>query len=188
MSLLIVGLILFIGVHSIHIGANEWRSAQIVRFGEATWKVGYSFISLIGLVLIIRGFGMARQHPIFLWTPPAGMMNATALLVLIAFVLIAAAYVPRNHIKARLHHPMVLGVQLWAFGHLLANGTLATVILFGSFLIWAILSFKTARQRDAVNVAGTLAGTTISIVTGFIIWVVFLLVLHTFLIGVPLII
>ncbi len=190
MTLLILGLILFIGIHSIRIGADEWRNTQIARFGKTIWKVGYSIVSIVGIVLIVLGFGMARQDPIFLWIPPAGMRHLAALFVLIAFILIAAAYVPRNHMRARLHHSMVLGIQAWALGHLLANGTLADVILFGSFLIWASLSFKAARQRDQVNGAsyglGTITGTSISIVVGFIVWLAFVLKLHTLLIGVPL--
>lgn len=190
MTFLILGLILFIGIHSLRIGADEWRSTQIARFGEATWKVGYSIVSLIGFGLIIWGFGIARQNSAFLWIPPAGMPHLTALFVLVAFILIAATYVPRNHIKARLHHPMVLGVQVWALGHLLANGTLAEVILFGSLLIWGIFSFKAARKRDQVSntsyAAGTITGTSISIVVGLLVWLAFIFKLHAVLIGVPL--
>ncbi|MGB3275812.1 MAG: NnrU family protein [Castellaniella sp.] len=189
MALLIAGLTLFLGAHSIRIGADEWRSRQIARFGATTWKIGHSAVSLIGLGLIILGFGQTRQAPVLLWPPPVGMPHLTALLVLLAFVLIAAAYVPRNHIKARLHHPMLLGVQAWALGHLLANGELAGVILFASFLIWALLDLRAARRRDRDQetryAAGTLPGTMISLVVGVLIWLGFLVKLHGALIGVP---
>ena len=88
-----------------------------------------------------------------LWLPPVAMRHIAALLTLVAFILLVAAYVPRNGIKARLHHPMVIGVKVWAFAHLLANGNLADVVLFGAFLVWAALSFRAARGRD--RVAGT---------------------------------
>lgn len=190
MTLLIAGLILFLGVHSIRIGGDEWRSKQIARFGPSAWKAGYSVASLIGLGLIILGFGQARHDPVFLWAPPAGMSHLTALLALLAFILIVAAYVPRNHIKASLHHPMLLGVLAWALGHLLANGELASVILFACFLVWALLDLKASRRLDRVQgtsyAAGTPLGTAISLVVGIVIWLAFLSGLHALLIGVPL--
>lgn len=190
MTFLILGLIIFLSVHSIRIVADDWRGAQINHYGEMPWKAAYSIVSIIGFVLIVWGFGLARHTSVVLWTPPAGMLHLTSLLVLIAFVLIAAAYVPRNGIKARLHHPMALGVQIWALGHLLANGTLAAVILFGCFLVWGLFSFKAARQRDRTSgtsyPAGTMMGTGTTVITGLIGWVAFALWLHTLLIGVPL--
>lgn len=190
MALLVVGLLLFLGTHSVRIFADDWRSSQRNRFGEMRWKAVYSLISILGFILIVWGFGRARYEPTFLWMPPAGMLHLTSLLTLIAFVLIAAAYIPRNHIKSTVHHPMALGILLWATGHLLANGTLADVILFGSFLIWSVLSFKAARRRDALKPTpypvGTISGTALCIIAGMAIWVAFAFRLHTILIGVPL--
>lgn len=148
MTLLVLGLVLFLGVHSVRVVADRWRSATIARLGEGPWKGVYSLVSLAGLALVVWGYGLARQDPVLLWTPPVAMRHLASLLVLLAFVLLAAAYVPRNHIKNRLRHPMVLGVKLWALAHLLSNGNLADVVLFGSFLVWAVLSFRAARQRD----------------------------------------
>lgn len=148
MTLLVLGLVLFLGVHSVRVVADRWRSATIARLGEGPWKGVYSLVSLAGLALVVCGYGLARQDPVLLWTPPVAMRHLASLLVLLAFVLLAAAYVPRNHIKNRLRHPMVLGVKLWALAHLLSNGNLADVVLFGSFLVWAVLSFRAARQRD----------------------------------------
>ena len=147
MAILILGLVLFLGVHSIRIVADGWRTATIGRVGELPWKAVYALLSIAGFVLIVWGFGLARQQPVQLWMPPRGMRHLASLLTLIAFVPVAAAYVPRNAIKARLHHPMVLGVKVWALAHLLANGNVAHVVLFGAFLLWAVLSFRAARAK-----------------------------------------
>ncbi|MGB3070784.1 MAG: NnrU family protein [Ottowia sp.] len=188
MSILILGLILFLGVHSARIFAEDWRTQTIARVGEKRWKGIYTLISLAGFALIIWGFGFARQQPVVWWTPPTGLRHLNALFTLVAFILIAAAYVPRNQIKAKLHHPMILGVKLWAFGHLLATRTLADTILFGAFLVWAILAFRAARQRDRAQgityPAGTLGGTLTTVVAGGVIWAVFAFWLHALLIGI----
>ena len=177
MGILVLGLVLFLGVHSVRIVADGWRTQTLARVGEMPWKGLYSLVSAVGLALIVWGYGLARQQPVMLWVPPIGMRHAAALLTLIAFVLLAAAYVPRNAIKARLHHPMVLGVKVWALAHLLSNGNLADVLLFGSFLLWAVLSFRAARQRDRAlgtsYPSGTLAGTGITVVLGGVAWAAF---------------
>jgi uncharacterized membrane protein len=188
MSILVIGLVVFLGVHSVRIVADEWRAAQIARVGENAWKLGYSVLSALGLALVIWGFGLARQAPLILWHPPAGMRHAAALLTLVAFVFVAAAYVPRNFLKARFHHPMVLGVKAWAAGHLLANGTMADVLLFGSFLAWSVLSFIAARRRDrragTTYAPGTAGGTSMAIVLGAAAWALFAFWLHGWLVGV----
>ena len=188
MEILVLGLVLFLGVHSVRIVADGWRTQTLARVGEMPWKGLYSLVSAVGLALIVWGYGLTRQQPVVLWVPPIGMRHAAALLTLIAFVLLAAAYVPRNAIKARLHHPMVLGVKVWALAHLLSNGNLADVLLFGSFLLWAVLSFRAARQRDrAMNTGyapGTAAGTGVAVVVGAVAWVGFAFWAHAWLIGV----
>ena len=188
MTLLVLGLLIFLGVHSVRIVADGWRSAQIARIGAGPWKLGYAVLSLIGFYLLLWGYGMARQAPVVLWNPPVAMRHIAGLLMLIAFVLLAATYMPRNGIKARLHHPMVLSVKLWALAHLLANGTLADVLLFGGFLAWAVLSFRAARRRDRAAgtryPAGSLAGTLATVVVGALAWVAFAFWLHAWLIGV----
>jgi uncharacterized membrane protein len=188
MTVLIVGLVLFLGAHSVRIFADGWRSAQIAKRGEGPWKGLYSLVSIAGFGLIIWGFGLARQDPVVLWAPLAWTRHVAALLVLIAFVLLAAAYVPRNAIKARLHHPMVLGVKVWAFAHLIANHTLADVVLFGSFLVWAVLDFRAARARDRAGAvtypAGTTGATLVTVVAGVVAYGVFALWLHAWLFGV----
>lgn len=188
MLFLILGLVLFLGVHSVRIVAEGWRTRARARLGEGPWKGLYSLVSAAGLALIIWGFGLARQQPVALWSPPVGMRHAAALLTLVAFILLAAAYVPRNAFKARLHHPMVLGVKVWALAHLLSNGSLADVVLFGSFLLWAVLSFRAARQRDraqnTVYAPGTTTGTVAAAVVGAAAWAGFAFWGHAWLIGV----
>jgi uncharacterized membrane protein len=131
---------------------------------------------------------MARQETSVVWTPLMAMKHLAALLTLVAFIMVTASFVPRNHIKARLHHPMILGVKVWALAHLLANGTMAQMILFGSFLVWAVLNFRAARQRDRVNgtpyPAGTMSGTLTTVAIGTLLWAAFAFWLHGLLIGV----
>ncbi|MDD5325113.1 MAG: NnrU family protein [Polaromonas sp.] len=188
MGMLILGLVLFLGVHSTRIVADGWRTAMIGRLGSAPWKGLYALLSVAGLVLLVWGFGLARQPPVVLWVPPLAMRHVAALLTLIAFILLAATYVPRNAIRARLHHPMVAAVQVWAVAHLLANGNLADVVLFGSFLVWSILSFRAARARDraagTTYAAGAASGTALTVVVGAVAWVVFAFWAHAALIGV----
>lgn len=188
MAVLIVGLVIFLGVHSVRIFANDWRTAQIAKVGPKAWKGSYTLLSLIGLVLIVYGYGLARQAPIVLYSTPVWTRHLAALLTLAAFILITAAYVPQTRIKAKVGHPMVLGVKVWAVAHLLANGTLADVILFGSFLIWAIFNYAAARRRDrAAGVTysiGPVSRDVKAIVIGAVAWAIFAFWLHRWLIGV----
>lgn len=188
MTVLIIGLVLFLGIHSVRIFAEGWRSAQIAKRGAKGWKGLYTVVSLAGFVLLLWGFGLARQAPHALWAVPKGMNHLAALLTWVSFVFLAAAYVPRNGIKARLHHPMVLGVKVWALAHLVANNTVADLLLFGSFLVWAVLSFRAARARDraagTVYPAGAFSMTLVTVVAGTVAWAAFALWLHGPLIGV----
>ncbi|WP_088287011.1 NnrU family protein [Ideonella sp. A 288] len=188
MSVLILGLVLFLGMHSVRIVADGARGRFIAQRGEGAWKGLYTLVSIAGFALIVWGYGQARQQPVVLWPSPVWARHLASLLTLVAFVLLVAAYVPRNGLKARLHHPMVLGVKVWALAHLLANNTLADLLLFGGFLVWAALSFRAARGRDrtaqTVYPAGTLAGTLITVVAGVVGWAVFAFWAHRAWIGV----
>lgn len=188
MTLLVLGLVIFLGVHSTRVFADGWRSAQLARLGEKGWKGLYTLASVVGLVMLVWGYGVARQTPVPLWTPVVGLRHLASLLTLLAFVLIAAVYVPRNSLKARIGHPMVVGVKVWALSHLLANHTLADLLLFGGFLVWAVLCFRAARRRDraagTTYPAGTLQGNLLTVVTGVAGWLVFAMWLHGPLIGV----
>ena len=188
MNLLILGLVIFLGVHSLRIFAAPWRDATRARLGEGAWKGLYSLVSLAGFVAICWGYGLARQAPVTLWVPPLGMRHAASLLTLGSFVLLAATYVPRNVFKARWGHPMLLGTKLWAVAHLLANGTLADVLLFGGFLAWAVALYIVSRRHDralgTTYPAVSRTGTAVSVLVGGASWVVFALWAHGLLIGV----
>lgn len=185
MSLLILGLVVFLGLHSVRIVAEDWRAAQIRRLGEPAWKGIYSVASLLGLGLIIWGFGEARLTPTVLWNAPVWARHLAALLMLVSFVLLVAAYVPGNALKARLQHPMVLGVKVWALAHLLANNTLADLLLFVSFLVWAVLDFRSARRRPAAAPAPAALGpTVVTLVVGTLAWAAMAFWAHAWLFGV----
>jgi uncharacterized membrane protein len=186
---LIIGLTLFLGIHALQILAPRWRQNWIQRRGALVYKGVYEAVSLLGLYLLVQGYALARLEPMVLWTPPRGMQHATILLMWVAMVLLVATYVPGNQIKAKLRHPMTLSVKVWALGHLLSNGNLADVILFGGFLVWSVLVFRAARQRDRMSLhsgpEGKLVGTLLAVVLGTGIWAAFLMGgLHLWLVGV----
>jgi uncharacterized membrane protein len=189
MSYLIPGLIIFLGVHSVRIFAESWRMRTIARVGENKWKGVYSLISIGGFALLVWGYGQARLESVVLYDPPLFTRHIAGLLMLVSFVLVAAAKVPGNHIKAAVGHPMVAGVKVWALAHLLSNGRLADVILFGAFLAWAIADFIAARRRDraagTVYPAGIELRTVMTVIAGVLVWAVFVSGLHLWLIGVP---
>lgn len=188
MEILVVGLVLFLGVHSARIFFEGARQRFIDQRGEKAWKGLYSLVSLAGFALILYGFGQARLNPGVLWTPPTGLRHAASLLVLLAFVLLAAAYVPGNHIKARMGHPMLLAVKVWALAHLLVNGRDYAMVLFAAFLVWAVLDFRAARARDRAQgtqyPAGSMPRTLITVVVGSAMWAVFAFWAHAAWIGV----
>lgn len=188
MIVLILGLAVFLGVHSVRIVGDRWRAEQIRRLGEGLWKGLYSLSAAVGLALIIWGYHLAQAQPVALWAPPAWARHLGALLTVPAFVLFAAAYVPRNRIKAAVGHPMVAAVKVWAFAHLAANGTLAAMVLCGAFLIWAVADFASARRRDRAAgtryPAGTASRDAVVVVVGLVAWVLFAFFLHGWLIGV----
>lgn len=188
MSVLILGLVLFLGMHSVRIVADGTRSAFIARRGAGAWKGLYTVVSLAGFALLIWGYGQARLQPVVLWDSMAWTRHVTGLLMLPALVLLVAAQVPGNGIKARVHHPQVLAVKTWALAHLLANNTLADLLLFGGFLLWAVLDFRSARQRD--RAAGTVyppgrpVRTALVVVLGLALWAVLAFGAHQWLFGV----
>ena len=188
MSMLIAGLVIFLGLHSVRIVADSRRTNLIATLGENKWKALYSALSIVGFGLIVFGYGQSRLDPTVLWHPPIWTRHLAALLTLPAFILLAAAYIPKNAIKARLGHPMLLGTKLWATAHLLANGNLADVLLFGGFLLWAALCFRAAKKRDRASGVRTVSAgavpTITAVVAGVLGWAAFAFYLHTVLIGV----
>ena len=205
MTQLILGLILFLGAHSVRIWADGWRNQTIEAYGEKAFKGVYALVSILGFYLLVVGYGEARLQTVALWNPPIFTKHISMLLMLLSSILLVATYIPRNHFKMRLGHPMVLSVKVWALSHLLANGNLADLVLFGSFLIWAVLNFRSARARDRalllnLNVTEEAAGESIaesesahqpkllsSIITlvgGIAIWALITFVLHAKIVGV----
>jgi uncharacterized membrane protein len=188
MIFFVLGLLIFLGVHSTRIFADGTRSAFIAQRGPKAWNGLITVLSLASFALLVWGFGQARQQPVVLWATPVWAKHMAALLTLISFVLVTAAYVPGNRIKAALHHPMTLGVKVWAFAHLLANNTLAELLLFGGFLAWSIVLFASARRRDreagTTYAPGNAAKTVITVIAGSVLWAVFAFWAHGWLIGV----
>lgn len=186
MTVMILGLLVFLGMHSVRIVADDWRTAQIQRMGVLPWKAAYSVVSIIGLALAIWGYGQMRLDPVWVWHPPAGLYHLVSLLMIPAFVLLVAAYVPGNHLKARLGHPMILAVKVWALSHLLANGRLGDIVFFGAFLVWAVFDFRAARRRPRPETAPpSMISTVATVVIGLVAYYLFAFHLHMWLIGVP---
>lgn len=188
MTYFLLGLVLFLGVHSTRIFADGWRAGVIARIGPMGWKGVYSVVSLLGFALLVWGWSLMRQQPVVLWPTPVGLRHAASLLTLVSFIFLVAAYVPGNQIRARVGHPMVLGVKTWALAHLLANNTLADLLLFGSFLAWSVLLFVASRRRDCregvLRAPGRLGATLVTVLVGAVAWAVFAFWLHGSLIGV----
>jgi uncharacterized membrane protein len=195
MTQLILGLILFLGAHSVRIWADGWRNQTIEAYGEKAFKGVYALVSILGFYLLVVGYGEARLQTVALWNPPIFTKHINMLLMLLSSILLMATYIPRNHFKMRLGHPMVLSVKVWALSHLLANGNLADLVLFGSFLIWAVLNFRSARARDRAQVQNSdanekaplkpnLLATLIALFGGMGLWAVITFVLHAKVVGV----
>jgi len=189
MLILLLGLILFLGTHSIRVVADDWRANQIAAYGEIPWKAAYSVLSLLGLVIAIYGYGLTRVDAIWVWTPPTWTAHLMALVMIPAFILLFAAYGPANRIRNAIGHPMLLAVALWALAHLMANGRLGDLVFFGAFLAWAGVTFVSARERDRRQATPPAEpkrlGDAWAIVGGLIGYIVFALFLHVPITGVP---
>lgn len=184
MTLLMLGLVLFLGIHSTRM-VGDIRANTIVKHGANTWKGIYSVLSILGFIVLIYGYGQARQVAPVLYVPPSFLQPVTWLLMWPALILFVASQVPAGKIKAAVKHPMVLGIKLWAFSHLLVNGDLASIILFASFLGWAVWNrIWWKRHGDPVPANVTIRNDLIAVVGGTIAYLLFIVWLHTWLIGV----
>lgn len=189
MTLLILGLIIFLGMHSIHMMAPGLRQAGMARLGTRGWKGVFAVISIAGFVLLVMGYGEARMEPTWIWQSPAWMSHVVALLMVPAMILLVATYVPGTYMKARMGHPLLLATKIWALAHLLANGGVHDLILFGAFLAWAVADFIVSRKRD--RAAGTtypavgVSRDIIAVVLGLALYLAFIFKLHVWLMGVP---
>lgn len=187
MTLLIIGLVLFLGVHSISIVAAPWRDRMAAQLGNG-WRALYSLISLAGFVLIIYGYGQTRLAPQVLYVPPAWLRHVAMTVMLPVFPLLLAVYLP-GRIRAATKHPMLLATKLWALAHLLANGMLADVLLFGGFLLWAgadRASFKRRVAREIKTAPFHPRNDWIAVIAGLAIYAVVVMWGHAALIGVAL--
>jgi uncharacterized membrane protein len=184
MTLLIIGIVVFLGLHLLPTVAG-WREKLVGRLGENGYKGVFSLLSIAGFVLLVYGF--AQAPVIQVWSPPGWTRWVAIVLMLPAFIFLVAAYVP-GEIKAKLKHPFLVSIKTWAFAHLIANGDLASIILFGSFLAYAVYDRITLKRRQATGLV-TVAATgpprndLIAVVVGTVLYFVFLIWLHPMLIG-----
>jgi uncharacterized membrane protein len=185
MAVLIIGLVVFLGVHSIALGVPAFRSRAIARLGEGAWKGLYALVAAVGLLLVVYGFHLARESPVVLYSPPGWMRHVTFLLMLPVFPLLIAAYLP-GRIKAATKHPMLAAVKFWALAHLLSNGMLADVLLFGGFLAWAVVDRISLKRRvQAVPAAPPgRFNDLIAVVVGLALYILFIEWAHLRLFGV----
>lgn len=182
---LLLGIVLFFGMHSASILALPMRD-RIAARSELGWKVVYAIVSLLGIILIVRGYADLRQVPTVLYVPPMWLRHVAALLMLPAFAFFIAPYFP-GRIKHALKHPQLVAVKAWATAHLLVNGTLADVLLFGSFLVWAVVDRISQKRRPARPLPGapeSRANDVIVVAVGLLLYLAFVFWLHEMLFGV----
>ncbi len=186
MAWLVLGIVVFIGMHSLRLAAPEFRENMVARLGIGPWKGIYSLLSLIGLAAIIWGYGIARQDPVFLYYPPYWLSHLTALLMFFALVLAVSSDLPTGRIKQAVKHPLLIGTKTWAVAHLLVNGDLASVLLFGGLLVWAVIALiKIKRRGDPDPVATSSWSDFAAIAIGAALWAAIVWWLHEWLIGIP---
>jgi uncharacterized membrane protein len=188
LSVMIVGLVLFLGVHTLTT-QRKLRERLVVSWGEGGYKIAYSLVSAVGLALIVWGFAHYRATEwVQLWNPPRALKHLNILLMLPASILVVAAYI-RGQIYATLKHPMLAGVKLWAFGHLLANGDLGGIILFGSFLAWGVFDRISLKRRGDAGgppiPVGGIGNDLIAVAVGIVVYLALAFAFHPVVIGVP---
>lgn len=185
MILLLLGIILFLGIHSVSIVAPQWRARQVERLGEGPWKGIYSLVSLVGLVLMVWGFALARDTAPVLYEPPMGLRHLALLLMLLSFISLIVSQFPAGRLKALLKHPMLLAVKIWAVAHLLANGDLASILLFGTFLVWAVADRISVKRRQVPTPApGPVKYDVAAVVVAVVVYGLFLWRVHYWLFGI----
>tara|TARA_R110002020_G_scaffold15611_43_gene55862 strand:+ start:3513 stop:4130 length:618 start_codon:yes stop_codon:yes gene_type:complete len=191
MWIFILGLVTFFGTHLLPADSGL-RASLRERMGEGPYRIVYSIVAFVGLVLIIWGYGEWRDAgPPILYVPPVWTRHLTMLIMLPVFVLLVAAYAP-GRIKRATKHPMILAVKIWALAHLLANGDAASVLLFGSFLAWGVIARISLKRRQAANphaapVVGSARNDLIALGLGLLVYALFVWKVHVWLIGVPII-
>lgn len=189
MLVLIIGIVIFLGAHSIRIAAPDWRKAQIAAKGLGAWKGLYSVFSAIGLVLIIWGYSIARPEAAFVYEPPQWVRHITLTLMLFSMIFFAVSQFPAGRMKPLVKHPFLLATKLWAFGHFIANGDAASLVLFLSFLAWAVFDRISESRRERAGetramTAGPVSNDLIAIAVGVALYALIVWKLHEWLIGV----
>lgn len=189
MTLLILGIVIFLGMHLVRVVAPGLRAAVIERRGKGAWMGIYTLVSLVGLGLIIYGFGEARAMTGMLYNPPVFLKHLSLLLMLIAFICLAAGFLPAGRIAVAVKHPQILSIKIWALAHLLANGETSSVLLFGSFLAWAVILRISLKRRERAGetvlpVFRSASNDILAIVIGLAAFGLFVWKLHEWLIGV----
>jgi uncharacterized membrane protein len=189
MLTLILGLILFLGIHSVRIFAPDWRRARIASMGLSKWKGLYSAASLVGLVTIIWGYALARPEAALIYEPPVWMKHVALTLMLFSFVFLAVSQLPAGRIKAWVRHPLLLAVKIWAVAHLLANGDAASLLLFLGILAWAVIDRISIKRREAAGereeiIAGPVTNDLIAVTAGIAVYGLFVWKAHEWLFGV----
>jgi uncharacterized membrane protein len=183
---MLLGLVLFLGVHSVRIIAPAWREQLIGNIGEGPWKGIYSLVSLISLAMFVYGYAYAHSSAPVLYVTPFFLVHVVGVLMLISFISLMVFNLPAGRLKPLLKHPFILAVKIWAFAHLLVNGDLASIILFGSFLAWAVWArIALMRRGGALPVAGPMINDVYAIITGVLLWLLFIWKLHEWIAGVP---
>jgi uncharacterized membrane protein len=190
MLVMIIGIIVFLGIHSVRIVAPRWRLAKMEEWGESKWKGLYSLVSIVGLALLVWGFGMARLDAPILYEPPVWMKHITLLLMLFAFIFLGVFIAKPGRLKPVLKHPMLISIKTWALAHLLANGDLASLILFLSFLAWAVFDRIALKRQARAGLApmaitpGPVTNDVVAVLIGLVLYGLFIWKLHILLIGV----
>ena len=185
MIYLVTGLVIFFAIHAVNIIAPQWREAKIASMGEQKWRGLYSIVSAVGFILLIWGYSEARTDAPILFDPPSWAPHLASLLMAIALILLVAYMLPAGKIKQAIKHPFLAAVKFWALAHLVANGDLASLILFGSFLAYAVVGRISIKRRGGANpVAVSSTSDIISVVAGLGLTAVLIFGLHQWLFGV----
>lgn len=189
MTLLILGIVIFLGMHLVRVVAPGLRASVIEGQGKGAWMAIYAVTSLVGLLLIIYGFGEARAVTGTLYNPPVFLKHISLLLMLLAFICLAAGFLPAGRIAVALKHPQVVSIKIWALAHLLANGETSSVLLFGSFLAWAVILRISLKRRERAGekvlpVFRSTSNDILAVVIGLAAYGLFVWKLHEWLIGV----
>jgi uncharacterized membrane protein len=186
LGIFILGLAVFFAAH-VFVTFRGARADAIAKLGLNGYRAAFALVSLVGLALIVWGFGRYHLQAPIVWSPPAFMRHITIGLMLLSVIALTAYFIP-SHIKARLHHPMLAAIKGWAFAHLLSNGDLASILLFGSFLAWGVYARIAAKKRGDLGATTAPAGwfnDGLVVVIGIVVFLALGYAFHPLVIGVP---